>query len=395
MNPTPLSFNVQNNHPLIPREQYYTLVRKLVTIHSEDRDVCKWRDSNHFEIDLPETIKNIQSLRLAETSMPSNFYNISKQFQNTSLTYSVGGTTGPWKTHTIELCEGFYTPVQLACVLTKLMTPVSSVVDGLDASGEDLDLVDTLNSEPGITVQYDIITQNFVFSSQTPFLFDFRKQTCYVPDCNNTKPIWCQSTKWGLGSYLGFDKDEYSSVQHDNTSCNMPYCLSAMLQNPMVGAQNCEVENKLVQYGTLPSKDSYIIVAPKFPKLEGEQVIYMEVDKYNSYDELCPYPTQTNNMFNNTYGGNVNSAFAKIHLLNGVSGTVTSTMVDTKNNNLLNISHHDPPIEKIKKLKFKFRYHNGELVDFKDVPFTFTIEFNSLRNDIEKTHQVGVPYVYM
>ena len=55
MSQTPVQFNVQNNHPLIPRQNYYTLDKKLVAIHSEDRDYCQWPNANHFEVTLPAT----------------------------------------------------------------------------------------------------------------------------------------------------------------------------------------------------------------------------------------------------------------------------------------------------------------------------------------------------
>ena len=143
MNNQPLSFNLGTNHPLIKREQTYTLDRKLITIHSEDRDTCKWPSSSEFEIDLPETILNVQSIRLAETAMPSNFYNISKQFQNTAMAYSTKNAAQ----ETIELCDGFYTPLQLACILTKLL--------------KDID------------VYYDPIIQKFIFCSKTRIYLRF------------------------------------------------------------------------------------------------------------------------------------------------------------------------------------------------------------------------------
>lgn len=376
MNPSSLQFNVQNNHPLIPREQYYTLDRKLVTIHSEDRDTCKWPNSNEFEIELPETIQNVQSIRLAETAMPSNFYNISKQFQNTTLSYTVHKLLGG-KEKQIELCDGFYTPLQLACILTKLFHhPLQKII-----------------------VKYDPILQRFVFISNHPFTFHFDKLSCYVPDCNNKNQTWCQNTKWGLGYYLGFNKEEYNSVEKKNSKddCSIKNCLSELLDAPSSIKNDCSHENDLVDYHELTMLDhhsKHILVAPNFPKLEGEQVIYMEVEKFNTYDEICPFPSQSNSMFSNTYCGKVNSAFAKIPLLNGPSPDGSKTFFDSRNDSFLNISYHDPPVEKIKKLKFKFRYHNGELVDFQHSPFTFTVEFNSLRNDIEKNYRVRLPHIF-
>ena len=39
---------LKSDHPLIPREQTFAIDRKLLTVHSEDRDVNKWPNSNHF-----------------------------------------------------------------------------------------------------------------------------------------------------------------------------------------------------------------------------------------------------------------------------------------------------------------------------------------------------------
>ena len=99
-------------------------------------------------------------------------------------------------------------------------------------------------------------------------------------------------------------------------------------------------------------------------------------------------------MYLNTYGGKVKSAFAKIPMLNRPTTCGANPFFDSRNDTLLNLSVYDPPIERIQKLKFTFRYHNGMLVDFQDVPFSFSIEFNSLRNDIEKVYNVGAPNLF-
>ena len=38
-----VSYNLGNHKPLINRDQTYVLDRKLITIHSEDRDISKWK----------------------------------------------------------------------------------------------------------------------------------------------------------------------------------------------------------------------------------------------------------------------------------------------------------------------------------------------------------------
>ena len=51
----------------------------------------------------------------------------------------------------------------------------------------------------------------------------------------------------------------------------------------------------------------------------------------------------------------------------------------------------DPPISRIDRLVFKFRYHNGRLVDFKKLPFCFTLELNMLKDEQHKEKEIRVP----
>ena len=42
MNPYPSNLNLENNRQLIASQDNYVLDRKLLTVHSEDRDIAKW-----------------------------------------------------------------------------------------------------------------------------------------------------------------------------------------------------------------------------------------------------------------------------------------------------------------------------------------------------------------
>ena len=119
-------FNVQQAHPLIPREQTYVLDRKLVSVHSFDRDIKKWPNSNYFEIDLPQSLQKIQSMRLLNVSLPSNQYVFSHEYQNTKLqfTVTVGALTNDLF---ITIDEGSYTPDQLVAEIeTKMNKAVAN-----------------------------------------------------------------------------------------------------------------------------------------------------------------------------------------------------------------------------------------------------------------------------
>ena len=95
-------------------------------------------------------------------------------------------------------------------------------------------------------------------------------------------------------------------------------------------------------------------------------------------------------IYNNDLNGKVKAAFAKIPILQ----TQFTQQTDNVNNNLMNISHYAPVIERINRLLFKFRYHDGRLVDFRCVPFNFSIEFNCLRDRQDKKMAIFVPPLY-
>ena len=110
-------YNLGSSKPLINREQNYVLDRKLVTVHSEDRDIYKWPNSNTFEIILPETLLNVQSMRLIQSTMPGRFFVFSNDYQNTMFQFTIGG-----ESYIIDpIQEGLYTPHQLSLELTNKM----------------------------------------------------------------------------------------------------------------------------------------------------------------------------------------------------------------------------------------------------------------------------------
>ena len=114
------SFNVNQNHPLIPREQNYLLEKKLISFHSEDRDVKQWPKSNHFQINLPESLSQVQSMRLVSISLPSNQYVFRKNYQNTKFSFSIT-LNGTLQNYVVEISEGTYTPEQLVIEIAKVM----------------------------------------------------------------------------------------------------------------------------------------------------------------------------------------------------------------------------------------------------------------------------------
>jgi hypothetical protein len=335
--------------PIINREQNYVLDRKLISVHSEDRDITKWPNSNTFEIMLPEALLNVQSMRLIQSSFPGVFFTFSNDYQNTKLPFTINN-----EQHVITIQDGYYTPEQMALELTNKM----NYEVGSDAS---------------FNVFYDVVGHKYWFGhTDLSFNLDFCQQVTYNNACDQPV-VWNNCSKWGLPYYLGFNKTCYQSTL-DMSGISFDYI--------------CPNNTSII----IPANDiKYFIEAPLSFNLFGETCIYMEVDKYNSYDELYPYNQSSRQMFdNNAYSGKVNSAFAKIPIQ-----TYDGMSFDSRTFFLQNLVQYDPPIERIARLKFKFRFHDGRLVNFQNYSFDFTVEVNSLRNEIAKKYNVRIPAAYI
>ena len=432
------NFNTQQNHPLIPREQTYVLDRKLISFHSTDRDISKWTHANHFEIMLPSSLKNVQSMRLDAISIPNDQYVFSFQYQNTMLAFSLApyGPTTYETYYTIKIEEGSYTPDELA---TEIQTKMNKAVS------DELGVVYN-----HFVCKYNKVTNTFWFGNNKEFFslrfdvkFDYERE--YNRQlCPNQVIVWERYTDWGLPSNLGYQKTIYESTktpqqwnfttntlenaggpfgfdyQKDNLN---KYWLNGINNNnyfvdvrdPSPPADLSVLSGMIGRYGVswcypcndnrspyppLPGRAS----GPPPPtekewkerakicniNIMGADVIYMEVDRYNTMDEIAPYSKNTSAERCNDYHGKVNSAFAKIP----VPCRAFSQIFDTRNAFLMNISHYEPPIERLTRLKFKFRYHDGRLVDFKCLPLSFTIEFNMLRNEQLRAKNVRIPGLY-
>ena len=383
--------NTYTNQPVIRREQTYVLDRKLVSIHSEDRDVKKWKNSNRFEVRLPEAIKNVQSMRLINISVPNNLYTFTNNYQNIKLTFKITPNNydvaynniqnklnvNKDNNYTMSIDEGVYTNEQMANILTNRMNEAVTTFLKADQSatlGGSAIVVD--HDYAYFVVKYNEVKRTFIFGNR----FDNFSITCDtkilydVTDCEQ-KIVWDQYTKWGLPFYLGFSKSSVSSSALNNSN-------GARLDHEtsywITPAVNTAASNTSVHYLSPPNMSS----------IYGETDIYLDIDKYNSLSEIAPYAEATNNMYNNDYRGMIKNAFAKIPLKN--DGT---TLLTNSNNGSLAymMSHFTTPIESIQKLLFRFRFHDGRLVDFKDTNYNFVIEFNCLLDEPMKQYNLRVP----
>lgn len=314
----------------------YVVQKKIVTVHSEDRDISKWSTPTQFEIDLPVDYKNVVSMRLNEIDLPVPIYLFSFCDQNILLSVSVSGGTQV----VVQIEEGNYTEAQMALELTGRLNAATS---------------------SSFVVVYDQVARKLWFTNSDPFVLIFDKGENYnasTASYENCKKWGCSTTayydnyaKWGLGSYLGFEKKKYTSSLGDLE----------------LYAQNTSITN--VHY----------VEAPFILNVKGDTNIYMELATYNNIDELMPYTENSSDLYYAKHGGKHNSSFAKIPLRERSS----------REDYLANIFFSEPPLERIQKLRFKMRYHDGRPVHFHGLDFNFSIELTTLRNDHAKKFAVN------
>jgi hypothetical protein len=414
-----LNFNLNNAHQLIPREQTFVLDRKLLTIHSEDRDVRQWPNPNMFEVQLPITYTSVSTIQLVECNITTTTFTFSKDYQNTKFSFKIfpeqvdnptaveelayyymnngpPPSTGRSNKYYAEISEGFYRPEQLANELEFQMN--RSVGKYLIERDEYIDPADpnpvttpsifrTVGKDavyPHFRVKYDSVTQQMWFANvHDGFELTFAERQDYVdnspldPTKRNTRcdqPIvWNYAMNWGLPFYLGFARSNYRSTEEPDAELHFGTARPTLWISAL----------------TQKGGKLHYVKAPNILDIYGNTAIYMEIEKMNTCDEIEPYRSATNQMRGNDYNGTVNSYFAKIPLTLNAEGTGFSA--SNSYMYLYNIAQFNPVIDKLRRLKITMRYHDGRLVDFKDTNFNFTMSLGQIHDEIARNYVLRIP----
>ena len=411
---------LKQDHPLIPREQTYSINRKLITVHSEDRDINKWPNANHFELQLPQTYTNVETIALVEYSFPTYHYTFSNETQNTQITFTATiamasyGETDPIS---VIIESGFYSPTQLA---SEMQNKLNLAVRALELS---------LATYNNFRVFYDEVRQRLLFGNkEDPFTFyynepyappkigdshyyrtdvnSYKNEPCPAPcisaqSTHQPQPSatirWNQYTNWGLGYNLGFVKCLPSECGNPNDVIMANKAIaSAVASSQSVYYINPTPPTIGYEWLTVVGGTGYVLVPPNPPSLNGSTDMYMEIDKYNYLDEMQPYSSHTSSIRHNDYNGIVNASFAKIPLRIKPTKLVSMfeyTYGDNPPDTSQGFATFFPPLDKLSKLKFKFRYHDGTLVDFGGQNFSFTVAFYTYRDEIARSKHLRTPFI--
>jgi hypothetical protein len=405
------------NYPIIKNLNEYMIINKVVSIHSEDRDMSKYPQSNTFEIALPDDIQNIVAVKLGTYTFPSIYDVFVSDYNNVSLSFTIENPYNPADNgfydpyldamyqalyshiddyYYLFITEGYYTPTQMATELTNQFnkTVTNFIYNYFTANFPQY--VDQFVKSGGYTqfvVVYNPVTQSLWFGNKSSGFTITNDDNYYNVTKNIENAIYCNNptninynldvneySDWGLPYFLGFNRCPIPSVSNYSAAIvNVPPVPPFVYPKFNYGDALTPGDNG---YWLLPDPSYntttvYFMESPGKINLLGYSHIYMELNGLNNIDESIPFgfSTEKYTSHNNTNRGTHNSAFAKI----AVTSTPVSQFYDT---NSETISIFNPPIERISKIKVKFRYHNGREVNFDNFNFSFNLVFEVLTPQI-------------
>ena len=391
--------NTSTSYPIIPSAQEYMYQQKYVSISSLDIDQVKNPFSSHFEIDLPQDYCNVQSISLSSYTFPNNLNVFTKYFKNITMTFIINQPYNPTDAtlpnyalnfaiftalynksisatpnFLVRIQEGLYQTVpQMGFELTNKFNYVVStyIIEYFTATSDtiNLNLFMSTGQYTQFNIQSDIISQVMIFGNQSSgFILTNDSIDLKNIDRDNTCSAFTgtltpQDSLLGLPWFLGFSDSvtpkSYQSIATTNLNKLRFFSLPGTTGIWLTPAYSDE-------------PNIYYIKAPnKWNVFCGRYYMFMEIAGINSIDETQPF-----DIYNlKSSAGKVNSAFAKIPLYGNPVVPVNNIYYNGfKNDNVMNI--FTPPMERIKKLSIKFRYHNGEYVNFAGATFSFNLKFN-------------------
>jgi len=402
------------NHPIIPNANQYFFEKRYVSISSDDRDLIRYPESSQFEIELPQDYLNVASIRLYSWSFPSNYnvfsalnYNIVMTFKLVNL-YNPGAvpvsnplTEGIFAAlyahldteYLISIETGFYNPDQMAIELTNKMNAAVTdyVYDFFQTHADEYPEAKALfTGYDRFHVVYHAVGQNlwfgnnadqFVLTNDSVSLF----KSAQVDTSCARRNMLPSFARWGLPSYLGFTRCAITALTAAETPNKASIDIVANVPRFYYGSVSNTSDNGYWLIPVLPGATVYFLKAPEKISFMGPAYVYMEIEGQNCIDETIPYNLSEFTTQTNITNGVVNSSFAKIP----IPTTPISQWFDSE---MAPYKYYNPPAERIRRLKIRFRYHNGQMVDFGQFEYSFMLEFNLLKPQQERSYSIREAY---
>ena len=440
--------NTSTHYPIIDNKQEYTVEKKYVSIHSEDRNVLKYPNPSDFEIELPQDYANVSTVKLSTWSFPANFDVFSETNKNNIMTFRflsvyhpptptpleqlIYDTLSSYENEfgtsdfVVEIEHGYYNPCQMATELTTRFNAVVTNYLSQQLTAYDTENATTynaafLNYSQGIVfggyhdfvIAYNEVEQRLWFGNRSSsfsltqnvhVIYGYlSQQNCYVQGpCNPQNMSYPQNNNILAENSQPNPYGTKENRQSTQSSFPNPYINGLPF---FLGLNACVLDSTTVSdptsdpfsiprffylpdlscsYWLTPNPDasgatvSYV-AAPMKTNLLGNSYFYLDIEGLNYLDETSPFNVSQFTIGRNQTNSVVNSSFAKI----GVTSPPNSPHAQFFDTLLMDsYKYFNPPAERIRRLRVKIRYHNGQYVNFSNTPFSFTLEFTVFKPQI-------------
>lgn len=414
-----MNFN-KTNYPLLNNSHDFLFTKKFLSIHSEDRDIPKFPLASKFDIELPQEYVNVVKVKLVEWSFPSNYYTFSKTLRNLYMAFQISepydapslmdsslpgydlqiaiyNGLNAFKNNlfVLQIDEGFYNPIQMAAELTnrlnKTITDYLNYYFALPTSGVSQAVIDEFNEDEigykEFVVFYNLIAQKLYFGN--------RSSRFIIPSIITPTPKELATEFFYLGCAFKSLPQFIDRILLFNLGFSPIPAVTVTLKNQKYTRVYYEDTTLSPDNGIWlrPSTDihpgcnvSYIIPLNQI-NFMGPSHFYLDINELNNMDEINPYPfiPTIAEMMHDTPPNRVNSAFCKI----SVNSTPISQWYDRDN---AAFKLFNPPLEKLRKLRIKVRYHDGSLVNFGLFAYSLTLEISMFSPQQMTTLKTIHPY---
>ena len=228
-------FNTSTSYPLIPNSNEYMIEQRVVSIHSEDRDITKWPNSSNFEIELPDDYVNVSTVKLGNYTFPANYNTFSLAQANIGIVFKIDKPFNPTENgfydpllnatyealyahidenYIVAISEGFYNPIQIATELTNRFNEAVDVYiyDYLTKNYPDLLTQYIQNGGYNqFVIVYNQVTQTLWFGNKSSG-FTLTNDSKFYLLREELLSLQCfqnqldDFSNWGLPAFLGFTR---------------------------------------------------------------------------------------------------------------------------------------------------------------------------------------------
>tara|TARA_Y100000816_G_scaffold291665_1_gene283754 strand:- start:2751 stop:4472 length:1722 start_codon:yes stop_codon:yes gene_type:complete len=305
----------------------------------------------------------IDNMQVYLDSRVANSKKITDEFDAlTILSAGIEGSSGELETKKAFLASGGYDNFKVFVddVATKFV--FGNVVDEFEIVTDkelfyDKNVQNVINSAVFFKETYDDKT-------------DTRSFMPVQDSCDRIVSQYEDSIKWGLPVYMGFNGKEITEryLYDSKAFREVPgYNLPTFYYYDK-SSSNYQPFKRLANTGF--SEAAIFTVTPNDQiDLKGEPYFYMDLDELNCIDELEPYVDNEYTKTNTDAGGRLNASFAKLPLSIQDDVAYGGGAPQAKT--------FYPPLDRLKKIRIKLRFHNGRPVNFGVQPFSIILEIKS------------------